>query len=159
MDQQAKLSEFLKLKTRQGLRKLVRGGGRDDRGTSDDIDSNSSSSTSSDHEESVFTEDSSDNEDDSSNNDSVVLSLDTRAMRKRLLNRRRARALQLLRYLQETRYLKSRTVGISKSGAWYQDVVNRLPLNVFRHYFRMNPDSFLFILSKIREHAVFKNNA
>ncbi|RPB21763.1 hypothetical protein L211DRAFT_755297, partial [Terfezia boudieri ATCC MYA-4762] len=65
---------------------------------------------------------------------------------------------QLLRFLHETRYLQERK-GISKTGAWYQDVVYCLPLNRFRHFFRMNPDSFLFILAKINNHAVFHNNS
>ena len=71
---------------------------------------------------------------------------------------RRLRALELLRYLFQHRYLKVRK-RLPKSGAWYHDVINRLPLNRFRHFFRMNPDSFLFILQKIENHAVFRNNS
>ena len=67
--------------------------------------------------------------------------------------------LQLLTTLLSIRYMYSRMYRIPKAQGFRDEVIGALPLDKFRHFFRMNPDSFLRVLDRIENHQVFKNNA
>lgn len=71
------------------------------------------------------------------------------------------RKLRALRNIMAKRYLRDRggDVLIPKSTYWRNEVLAKLPYDKFRHFFCMNPDSFMRVLDWIQGHPVFKNNS
>ena len=69
------------------------------------------------------------------------------------------RKMKVLRTLLSIRYMYSRMNQVPKSNTFRNEVISALPLDRFRHFFRMNPDSYLKVLDRIENHQVFKNKA
>ena len=74
------------------------------------------------------------------------------AQRDELLYRR----FKELQRILSNQYYASRKTGIPKSHLLRDVIIGQLPIDRFRHYFRMNPYSFLSILDRIRDHSIQK---
>jgi hypothetical protein len=61
-------------------------------------------------------------------------------------------------FLSDTRYLLPRKL-VSKTEAFYRDILTNLDPARYGHFFRACPESMAYIVSRIEDHPVFHSNS